>query len=190
MKKTITKLSILVGTILFLVSSSAFAATVTFEIQNTALLTSLGYDTGIGGFIWDFDYTNTTSASLNLTDSAYFGQSSKDKPANGIWQVEAVDFSTPPSTSPISGTIGTLTFDGSLEWSSTYPTTAQGNGWEFRDYANKAIQWGDDIRLTRNELYDGGTVEWTVVPIPGAIWLLGSALVGLIGIRSRRLKRS
>ena len=37
---------------------------------------------------------------------------------------------------------------------------------------------------------DKFSAQLNVVPIPGAIWLLGSALVGLIGIRSRRLKRS
>lgn len=46
--------------------------------------------------------------------------------------------------------------------------------------------------LVINESFDSGdqSIIISQVPIPGAIWLLGSALVGLIGIRGRRLKRS
>jgi hypothetical protein len=36
----------------------------------------------------------------------------------------------------------------------------------------------------------GDTYTVAQIPIPGAIWLLGSALAGLIGIRRRRVKRS
>ncbi len=46
----------------------------------------------------------------------------------------------------------------------------------------------DDVRLYDRALSEGEIWELHTVPIPGAVWLLGSGLLGLVGIR-RKLKK-
>jgi hypothetical protein len=36
-----------------------------------------------------------------------------------------------------------------------------------------------------NNAYKYGIAEYTPVPIPGAVWLFGAGLMGLVGIRRR-----
>ena len=42
--------------------------------------------------------------------------------------------------------------------------------------------------LNQNHEFSVAAIETTTVPIPGAVWLLGSGLVGLIGLRRRMRK--
>jgi hypothetical protein len=43
----------------------------------------------------------------------------------------------------------------------------------------------DYMSVLRLELQDDGTATMSTVPVPGAVWLLGSALLGLVGLRRR-----
>jgi len=74
-------------------------------------------------------------------------------------------------------------------------------GWYFTSTIADLLAHGgtDTISVTLDWVYDGrtmGSTAWTVqpdigalanatVPIPGAIWLLGSGLIGLFGLRKR-----
>jgi len=177
MKKNIIRLASLVVGIFLMASTFGYAATVSFEIKNTDLLPGMGWDNGVEAFIWGFDYSGTTSVSVTSGDamSSWFTSEAQDKPSVNTWQIEAVDmtFNTPLT----SGTILTIEFDGTIDWIAANP-------WEFRDNSNNTIT---DIRMISSNLNDGGKVIFSAVPIPGAVFLFGSALLGLFGIR-RKIK--
>ena len=179
MVRKIVKLISLIAVFFLITGSFAGAATISFDIEGVESLPSLGYDRGIAGFIWDFDYVDTTTLTATLGDAvsvAWFVTSTIDKPESGILQVEAVDMMfTSPMTN---GTILTLEYDGTINWNTFY-------GWEFRDYSNNTI---NEINFKSSVLTDGGNTTFAQVPIPGAIWLLGSGLLGLVTIRRRRAK--
>lgn len=91
-----------------------------------------------------------------------------------------------------------------------WDTTGDPLSYEFRIVSNKAPMWGDFyskdgkdsgdwVRAyntqfgtdTGNPIDNGNNGGWvlvpdTVVPIPSAIWLLGSAFLGLVGFRRKR----
>jgi hypothetical protein len=95
--------------------------------------------------------------------------------------VFAEAFVTPPGTSSFGGKFGSITFtwesDGPIElWLYDFDERSQ---WVTIDDDVLDCQLADGIRL--------GSVN---IPIPGAVWLLGSGLFGLVGIGFRRKKRS
>lgn len=69
-------------------------------------------------------------------------------------------------------TLATLTFEGLEVGSSSLAFT----------YADLSDDWGDVI--TADTL--GGRVDINAVPLPGAVWLFGSGLVGFVGLKRKR----
>jgi hypothetical protein len=169
--------------VIFVLFSSSFALsdTVNFQMNNTSLLGSLGYVNGIQGFILNFEGLTSASFAAGSTISGWFTQDTDDKPVAGVTQAEGADLY---GGSPMGdGIFGTLTYAGSISWSDTYPLTNP-VGWEFRTASPNVII--PEIMLTSNNLVNGGTVEWTVVPIPSTILLLGGGLAALVGLRRRK----
>lgn len=90
------------------------------------------------------------------------------------------------------GTIGIVTFVGGDTASISFETTnTGGDSAEFF-----GIYRNDKPRITKVQLDASGGGGWgldnieygrTPVPIPGAVWLLGSGLLGLIGLRRKFL---
>jgi len=101
-------------------------------------------------------------------------------------------------TSDSSGTAGTVTgtliTDGYIHWYYGYddylgvpPGQTSLASWNLSDTLNFSGTWSGtpgSFTLT------SGTVTASTVPIPGAVWLLGSGIVGLIGLKRRQTKRS
>ena len=67
-------------------------------------------------------------------------------------------------------------------WTSTPSTTYSGASWTF----NFTYGWQDELYNYSEQpvwaVHDGDVAS---VPLPGAVWLLGSCLIGLVGIRKR-----
>ena len=74
--------------------------------------------------------------------------------------------------------IGVSTFAAGMPSKVPYP---------LEEYAYRGVSDNNEYLPTSSSLPFGVRVEGTLVPIPGAVWLLGSGLIGLIGIR-RKLK--
>jgi hypothetical protein len=82
-----------------------------------------------------------------------------DGPASGFWSHD----------------IGVTEDSGTL---ATESLQLFGNGRQYEDFS-----WGPDpIGHTRGEINTGQSF----VPIPGAVWLLGSGLLGLVAVRNRK----
>lgn len=110
---------------------------------------------------------------------------------------------TLPSNSLYNGSLSDLeetdlykSFDSSVitDWTDTtavleaYGDSAGGNWFDLSDTGLDRIQYVKltDIYGTNLGLRLDGFVGVSAVPVPGAIWLLGSALLGLVGIRRRK----
>jgi hypothetical protein len=105
---------------------------------------------------------------------------------------------TTASTNPIegwswvSGQAFTYTSDNQPPWVSGQPSGTWGGYDELNGviYLNMYLagQWNDRSVANDqegNNAYKFGIAEYTPVPIPAAIWLFGTGLVGLVGIRRR-----
>lgn len=72
---------------------------------------------------------------------------------------------------------------GSLYWSATEYAPITDNAWYFDMYSGyQAIRWkGDTVYAWAVQSGDVGAV-----PVPAAVWLFGSGLIGLIGLARRK----
>ena len=108
--------------------------------------------------------------SLNPTNiDVWLGAS--DSESEGIWKWVV---------GPEAGQLLSETFE---NWAAGEPNNFQNEdyliGW-WRDGTGQ--QWNDGA----NNRYRGYVVEFGPVPIPAAVWLLGSGLIGLAGIRRKQ----
>ncbi|MBW1933180.1 MAG: VPLPA-CTERM sorting domain-containing protein [Deltaproteobacteria bacterium] len=96
------------------------------------------------------------------------------------WSFEG--FPVPPGTDLLLYTVNFTFDDGSLdgediwvEWHKPYPNESY-----FDVDVEGVVTYIDELNV------QGGTPDFAPVPIPAAVWLLGSGLVGLIGITRKR----
>ena len=173
--------------------STSFGATVYLETATPSVIPGSDFDVLIkiddvpnpGLTSWLVDLKVTGPATINnipAFDGAWFitqpDPDAANVPAQGLG---GGTFGTPPQGDEI--LLVTLTLeclgagDVDFELLDHFPTGA-----------GSAFVLADNSSLDADMTFQGLTVNQ--VPIPGAIWLLGSALVGLVGIRSRRMRRS
>jgi hypothetical protein len=92
------------------------------------------------------------------------------------------------STSELLGTLEDSTGTGWLTQSFVIPSNlysaAKGGSWTLQLKLKENTSGTDKLWIDKSEL----TGEYTAAPLPAAAWLLGSGLVGLIGIRRRAVR--
>jgi len=154
---------------------------------------NIGFDdSAIGGnelTYVDFEYGPEVSSYL-ATDEAvgYIQEAATNEGHEGesLFHAGRYDwdfkvFSVPAGTDLLLYTVN-FTFDGGswdgedvwVEWHKPYPNESYFDV----DVENNPI-YIDELNV------QGGTPDFAAVPIPAAVWLLGSGLVGLIGIRRK-----
>jgi hypothetical protein len=146
---------------------------------------SLGFSTG-------YDYGSASIAHLNPTGAAPTGDIVVDQPhgwgGDYGWEI----YNSSPSGPNNDGTPGTKSYDVTA---ALLADLAAGRSWATfamsasRDtygsiYASETEGQGPRLLVT----YEGAEVMAT--PLPGALWLLGSALFGLGGLGARRRSRA
>lgn len=72
-----------------------------------------------------------------------------------------------------------------IYWSETADALNVGGHWGFDFNSGRQFRWGDDTSLNAWAVHSGD-VGAAVAPIPAAVWLFGSGIVGLIGFARRR----
>jgi hypothetical protein len=132
--------------------------------------------------------TGSTTAGLNLSGWAVSWNSIANIPMGGGFQNcgTATDgiCQVTPTTTDISGTFDNGTGLATFLWSGTY-----GDSYTL-DYTARVPQ-GDPSNFggVLYALHLVGTVEAApVVPVPAAVWLFGSGLLGLVGVARRKRK--
>lgn len=80
--------------------------------------------------------------------------------------------------------LGSATFNAKSTLGTTYLTTSDTNPSVPGDFYTQNF-----TSIDTSVLFKSGEIEISEVPIPGAVWLLGSGVIGIIGIR-RKLSKS
>lgn len=129
-------------------------------------------DGGAQSLIGEFALSDGTTIVTNATDWEY--------------SILSTVGSSLPDVSSIMSMLG------SASWSSVAASAANGSGpWGTISGISSAAQfiWSDTLGTssTSDGYYVVFRTELSPVPIPGAVWLFGSGLVGLIGFRKKRL---
>ncbi len=158
--------------------------------------------TGSQLFLIDFNgSTNTSVAGSSISTDATFGSPGASNPALVNWSSNAL--SDAGSVGPLSIEFtNTSTFAFSLEFSSAgYAETVElydfnGTLLSTEIAPNAAGFFGlvSDTAFAKVIIQPGNSDRFFIdnlrtnaVPIPGAIWLLGSGLLGLIGVRRKKV---
>jgi hypothetical protein len=173
-----------------LTSATASGGTLVISLTNQSLASNGGYITAIAfnnpGPISPLSVSLATTSGLdNLLGGSSFSNGVDAKPAKPFDIGAGVGTSWLGGGSPTGGIgvgqTGTLTFTltGNLAGLTTQ---------SFVDTLNKAD--GEWLAVRFKGFKDGGSSKYgtSVVPIPAAVWLLGSGLLGLAGLG--RLRRS
>ncbi len=153
--------------------------TLTGGIFSEDVLVSVSQD----GATW-YDYSNGPSGDTAYPTNAYLWDA-----ANASWTDTLSNFTLPvdPSVTVSSG-------DTAAEIIAAYAGSGGGTGFDLDDlYALHGVQlpWIQYIKVAGISGYSGGEIDAfadvAAVPIPGAVWLLGSGLLGLVGLKRKIL---
>ena len=180
MKRFTKKIALISALFLLVLTPYSFAEIVDFNITGTSLLPSADPFFGIGAWKWEFsaDPGATLSTTLgSAINPSTFWSSTDSGPGVLPLSNQALDFYDllqQPISVPGDGQLAQIEFTG---------TNIDLLSFEFRDYSNNPLS---QIRLVSADFSDGGSVNFEVVPIPGSILLLGSGVLGLVGLSRRK----
>ena len=180
----------LLGAAVLLMASQANAATVKIDPASITVANGASFnltvsgadfpDTIGGGFILGWD---TSILSLESSDAAM----SADLTAKG-WDTSFVDTSVAGQLAVTNGTFLNI-FTGAFDIL-TLDFLALQEGITTASLTLNPFQgdWvsGDFISPITGVIYEGADVTVGAVPVPAAVWLFGSGLIGLVGIARRR----
>ena len=161
--------------VLVVLPSISQASLVTWTLDATFIS---GYDAS-GTFTYDADTNQYTD--INLAT----GFSDNPKVGNGVYDTEFRDISG--ARVYVEGSCGSLQYSNSdcvFYFDLARPMTNDGGVIDilapatFVEEYNSTAGWISSL--------SSGTVSASVVPVPAAVWLFGTALIGLIGFGKRR----
>ena len=201
----IKKLFFAVGVVMLCAVGQAYAGSVTLTGQIDYITTGDATGVSFGDIVTlDLNWLNDAIVSpvgeSNLTLNSSFGNTMTFSIVDSATQT--TKFSLINNPIPGSGDYPTAHFtdgviDGfELNWFDVTPSSALGGGWSV--YFTTALITLDQTGDIFFEVYDdSASGDWfegslnlpaaSPAPIPGAVWLFGSSLLGLVGIR-RKMK--
>lgn len=192
MKKIITQSAFFLSCIL--ASNPALAWTFSLDFGANDNEVELNYLVGDEALITDgysffLDYSGALISSF--TESPYSGLSNMFSPATDDGQtfsVGAMAFS--PITMSSDTTLLTLSFDRTVAENSEFSIDWAFDNASFRLYpyvdGQQTTATGDSFLALQDSDSNPFENSTSAVPVPAAAWLLGSGLVGLVGLRRRR----
>jgi hypothetical protein len=120
--------------------------------------------------------------SLDLTGRTGIAQFFEASLGEQPWNTGAT-FTSGSQTNPVATLTGSaLAMDGTA---TIVSADLVGSAWGF--FVNTPYTEVFSLQIVGGEIIDGGT---TVIPVPAAVWLLGSGLLGLVGIARRRKQQA
>ena len=165
--------------------------------MNTCMLSGGGAFNGAGFFenvvvsVSQDGLTWYTYSSGPYGDNAYPTNGYLWDAANASWTNTLSDFTKPVNQDLFSALLGQSDVS-AADAIAAYAGSGGGTGFDLDDlYALYGVQlsWIQYIKVEGITGYSGGEIDAfadvAAVPIPGAVWLLGSGLLGLVGMRRR-----
>lgn len=174
----------IVSIICMLAMPAANANLVQWTLQNVSFV---GGGTATGSFVYDAD-TDTYSDISITTSSGSIGGGSYMWPWDSLSQATQLVIWTYDPSSPPADLTGelylSLTFFDALTNAGGTVNLDEINNFEY--ICNTASCSGSGSKTFRDIVYPGGSVVSTSVPVPAAVLLFGSGLLGLIGLARRK----
>ncbi len=202
-KRIITKVFFVVGAFVILNIGQAYAGSVTLTGQIDYITENAATDVSFGDIVtlelnWINDSIVSPTGGSTLFLNSAFGNTMTFSIIDPATMTDRLSLTNNPI--PGSGNYPTAHFtdgviDGfELNWFDVTPSSALGGGWSI--FFTTGLVTSDQTGEIFFEIYDdSATGDWfegsmnlpAAVPVPGAIWLFGSGLLGLLGIR-RKMK--
>jgi hypothetical protein len=206
---TVKKLNLVLASVALCCSSAAYAANVNV-FDNAS-----NYNAAVGGELFRIDFNGSPDAIVDgstISPHAIFGSPEASNPASVLWSSNAL---TDAGSTIASNSVGPLSIDFSdpaiFNFSLTFSSAGIQETIELYDDANtlfaNIVSPGPngffgltsdvaiDYVIIRNGIFPGGGNDRffidnlsadAVVPVPAAIWLLGSGLIGLVSVARRK----
>lgn len=165
------------------------AATVVLDVTTATGITGLDIDPGPDVTLYDVDFVQTTAEALYGIHPATtfpFSLAESSDVNNAI--LAALDASAATSVGPASG-VG----NNDTSYAFMYSSADDRGNISFLGHGGSFVfggaGWGDSSPVTAADtavLVYADFTPSSVVPVPAAVWLFGSGLLGLIGIARRK----
>jgi hypothetical protein len=182
--------SVLLASLILFFTVPAMAATISISPVEMEVAVGQKFDVIVEATLDSWEYLTTLDFDIEFDPTSLSYDPATGMTPNSAWG--ANDFASADYLGSGIANMNGSTFETDLDW--------QNNGtFEIATFSFEAMAVGpavldfgfadffqDNYKIEGAELVLNGTTV-NVVPVPGAVWLLGTALIGLVGFR-RKLK--